>query len=81
MKIFNLQSSIFNHLIHIDAYRLENGEELNKLGWQEMISDPNNLICIEWPERVAEIMPEHLKIKFEHTSGEGERKISLTVNV
>ena len=81
-KIYELNNQKFKHLIHIDAYRLESAQELEKLGWREIISDPTNLICIEWPERVAEIMLEHIIIKFEHAQGENpkefERKISIT---
>ena len=66
----------FNKLIHIDAYRIEKPEEMLNLGWREIISDPQNLICIEWPERIAKIMPEHIMVKFEHVS-ENERKISV----
>lgn len=64
------------HLIHIDAYRIENPEEMLNLGWQENISDPKNLICIEWPEKITNIMPPHIKIFFEHIS-ENERKIKI----
>jgi len=48
-------------LIHIDAYRLEKDEELLHLGWQEIISEPENFILIEWPENVAGIIPENAK--------------------
>jgi len=63
-------------LIHVDAYRIEKDEEMLNLGWQEIISDPQNLICIEWPERIAKIMPEHIKIFFEHID-ENSRKIKI----
>ncbi|HJN63011.1 MAG TPA: tRNA (adenosine(37)-N6)-threonylcarbamoyltransferase complex ATPase subunit type 1 TsaE [Candidatus Paceibacterota bacterium] len=65
-KIYKLENKNFNHLIHIDAYRLEKGEELKTLGWEEISSDPNNLIFIEWPENVSDILPENTKyINFE----------------
>ena len=51
----------FTHLIHIDAYRLENGAELLTLGWRELISNPQNIIFIEWPERVAEVLPKETR--------------------
>jgi len=76
MKSFNFQSSIFNKLIHIDAYRIEKEEEMLNLGWSEIISDPKNLICIEWPEKIAGIMPPHIVIKFEHLN-EVSRKITI----
>lgn len=77
MRIFNFQFSIFKKLIHVDAYRLESGEELLKLGWAELISDPKNLICIEWPEKVAEVMPKHFMLRFGHAGEENTRKISF----
>lgn len=64
-KIYKLENERFNHLIHIDAYRIEKPEEMLHLGWKELISDPKNLICIEWPEKILDIMPaEHIKINF-----------------
>lgn len=51
----------FTHLIHIDAYRLENGTELLSLGFKEVLEDPRNLVFIEWPERVAEVLPRTAK--------------------
>jgi len=79
MRIFEIPESInsgFKKLIHIDAYRLESDKELLNLGWNELISHPGNLICIEWPEKVSGIMPEHFMLRFEHGQSEGERKIS-----
>ena len=42
----------FRYLIHIDAYRLENKKELVALNWDAISRDPNNIIFLEWPERV-----------------------------
>jgi len=68
----------FTHLIHIDAYRLEKSDELLHLGFQEITSDPNNLILIEWPERVADVMPEHIKISFKTLENPNEREIEIS---
>jgi tRNA threonylcarbamoyladenosine biosynthesis protein TsaE len=65
------------NLIHIDAYRLDSGKELQSLNFKEISEDPNNLILIEWPERVADIMPSDLvKINFKFIS-EFEREIDF----
>ncbi len=69
-KIYTIEKEIskeiptgFTHLIHIDAYRLDRSEELISLGWKDITSNPTNLILIEWPERVADIMPaNHMRI-------------------
>lgn len=45
----------FKKLIHIDAYRLASASELEYLGWNEMIKNPENIIFIEWPEQVSGI--------------------------
>ena len=68
---------IFKKIIHIDAYRLESGKELLAIDWERDIKDPRNLILIEWPERILEVMPEkHSKINFKFIS-ENEREIEI----
>ena len=47
----------FKQLVHIDAYRLEIGSELAPLDFDELMQDPDNLILLEWPERVTEALP------------------------
>ena len=62
----------FKTLIHIDSYRLESGAELNTLHFQEELANPENLIIIEWPEKVADVLPKdlptfHFSFVDEHT--------------
>ena len=56
-KIYPIDYHGFSRLIHIDAYRLDRDEELVHLGWREIIAQKENLILIEWPERVSNIIP------------------------
>lgn len=60
-KVYYLEEKTgpFTRLIHIDAYRLDDPKELESLGWYDIASDPENLILVEWPERVLELMPHH----------------------
>jgi tRNA threonylcarbamoyladenosine biosynthesis protein TsaE len=76
-KIYELTEQKFTHLIHIDAYRLENSEELLHLGWEEIIANPGNLIVIEWPERVSGIIPPHILVSID-TVSENEREIEIS---
>ncbi|MES2216096.1 MAG: tRNA (adenosine(37)-N6)-threonylcarbamoyltransferase complex ATPase subunit type 1 TsaE [Patescibacteria group bacterium] len=46
-------STPWKKLIHIDAYRLERAEEVQVLGFGELVADPKNLILIEWPENIG----------------------------
>ena len=64
-KIYKLKNQVFDNLIHIDAYRLKSGDELLNLGWKEISKNPKNIIFIEWPENVNDILPSDAKnIKF-----------------
>lgn len=60
-KIKNDQELGFENLIHIDAYRLESGKELIDLDWRQDISNSKNIIFIEWPERVVDVLPKDIK--------------------
>ena len=63
MKLYETKNEKFKRLIHIDAYRLESGKELQALDFESLVNNPNNLIVIEWPENVKEILNEnHRKI-------------------
>lgn len=76
-KIYTIKHKDFSHLIHIDAYRLENPDELMHLGWDDIQKDPSNLILIEWPEKVKPLLPKETAfLKFEYVD-ENVRKIIL----
>jgi tRNA threonylcarbamoyladenosine biosynthesis protein TsaE len=63
-KVYKLSGQKFEKLVHIDAYRLENSAELLQLGFAELLRDKNNLIVIEWVERVQDILASFRKIEF-----------------
>jgi tRNA threonylcarbamoyladenosine biosynthesis protein TsaE len=59
MKQYEVESVDFEQLVHIDAYRLEDFSEIKPLGLAEIISAPNKIVCIEWPEIMAEVIPKN----------------------
>ncbi len=60
-KIYKLPNNVgFSRLIHIDAYRLYNSNELLHIGWNDIVNDPQNLILVEWPEKVIDILPKDM---------------------
>jgi tRNA threonylcarbamoyladenosine biosynthesis protein TsaE len=76
-KIYKLKGKKFKHLIHIDAYRIENNKELEHLGWDEVINNPENIIIVEWADKVEGLLPKDcIKIKIEHVD-ESKRKILI----
>jgi len=58
-KVYELEGKPFKHLVHIDAYRFDEPDEAKVLGWGELISARENLIVLEWPERMGELLPGH----------------------
>ncbi len=90
-KIYKLKASApgrsasseknYRHLIHIDAYRLENSKELVDLGIKELIRDSRNIILVEWADKIKKILPKGcLKIFFK-VIDKNKRKIVLNFNV
>lgn len=78
LKRYEIQNGEFKNLIHIDAYRLKNFDELKRIKIEEYIKDAENLILIEWPEMVEdENFKADMNLKFEHGEKEGERLVEV----
>jgi len=52
-------SASFKYFYHIDCYRIKEGKDLLDLGLKEIISQPENIIAIEWAEKAKEALPEN----------------------
>ena len=61
---------------HFDCYRLNGIEDVLDIGLEEILSYENNIVLIEWPEIIQDILDKHdyLMINFEHIDEE-HRKI------
>ena len=60
------KNSKFHFFYHIDCYRIEKAKDLLDLGVKNILSDRNNIIAIEWSEKIQKILPNNaIKIKFE----------------
>jgi len=46
-----------NYFYHFDCYRIQNQKEILDLGFKEIISDPKNIVAIEWAEKIKRILP------------------------
>ena len=64
-------------LYHFDCYRISNHQEILDLGWEEIIIGENNIIVIEWPEKIKDILPKkRLDIEFKFVD-KNTRKINF----
>lgn len=67
MKSFKLQTSNFKNFYHLDCYRLHSPEEIMTLGFADIISNPENIVAIEWPEKLGRLLPKDIiTITFKH---------------
>ena len=78
MKHFNILAfKHFNNFYHIDCYRVNNPQEMETLGFREILKNPENLVVVEWAEKIRKILPaDTVWIEFEHL-GEDKRKIKI----
>lgn len=61
------QISKFQNFFHFDCYRTQKPKEILGLGFKEIISNPKNIIAVEWAEKIKKIMPKNtvwVKFKF-----------------
>jgi tRNA threonylcarbamoyladenosine biosynthesis protein TsaE len=91
MKEYKIQSSAFPfleqssrnsskpgflHAYHIDTYRV-NAQDVLDLGWEEIIFGKNNIVIVEWAERIKSIIPKNaIWLKFKHIES-SKRQISV----
>lgn len=62
MKEYDLDAPTANgirRVYHADAYRMERAEDFEKIGFTEWCADPEGIVLLEWPERVASLLLEH----------------------
>ena len=56
-KFYDTKNDAYKNLVHIDAYRIEEPHELVILGWEEIVLNQENIVVIEWPEKIAAKIP------------------------
>ena len=57
----------YKYFYHIDCYRLKDEKDLAVLGIREIMLNPENIVAIEWPEKVTSMLPKHRNsIKFSY---------------
>lgn len=61
-------------LYHVDLYRAERPADVESLGLEEIIDDPDAVTLIEWAERAVALIPETaVRVKFDVISASKRR--------
>lgn len=58
---YSIEHELFDELIHIDAYRLEDEDDPIKIGLDQTLADPKKLVVIEWPEKIQDFLADYKK--------------------
>lgn len=53
-------------LSHLDAYRLVGDEELENIGFDELLEDDDRLVAIEWPQRIERLASDRIDVRLDH---------------
>lgn len=74
------RSSKFKNFYHIDCYRIKKPREILNLGFKEIVSNPKNIITVEWANRIRQILPKNVIIlKFQFIDNT-TRKITIKIS-
>ncbi len=80
LKNFKYKNQKIENIYHLDAYRLNSKKDLEVLGFEDILKNPQNMILIEWPEKIkgAELKNK-IPIKIDYGKKENERIIYLKI--
>lgn len=65
-------------LYHIDLYRLHDTEQMAALGLDEIFSDPNAIVVIEWAEKLGNLLPVRRTDIYFSLEDDGRHTITIT---
>ena len=57
MKVYQTTNAKIKTLVHADAYRLNQADELKNVGLAEYFNQPDCVVVIEWADKVKNILP------------------------
>jgi tRNA threonylcarbamoyladenosine biosynthesis protein TsaE len=78
MRSHELKNGTF---YHVDLYRIENEEGIESLGLQEIINDGQNVVVIEWAEKLKGFLPKkRIDIKFTYEKDNVRKIIFRSLN-
>jgi tRNA threonylcarbamoyladenosine biosynthesis protein TsaE len=64
-------------LYHLDLYRLRDSDELESFGYEDLVTQSDGIVVVEWPERAGDILPEEYLLVIIEPMGPGERLLTL----
>jgi len=59
-KKFKIRNKDFKNFYHFDCYRIQKPKEILELDFKKIISEPQNIVAVEWAERIKKILPQNI---------------------
>lgn len=67
----------YRKIYHVDAYRVSE-KSLRQLGLKDIIRDPENIVLIEWADRVKKLLPkDSILVDIKHGKNRNERHFTI----
>lgn len=64
-------------LIHLDCYRIRDHKDIAVLDLKSIFKSPENIVIVEWPERISKILPKKLiRVHIDHID-KNVRKLTI----
>ncbi len=64
---------------HIDLYRIDDKKSIKDLGIEEIVNSPENIVVIEWAEKLKSLMPaKRIDVKFFYEK-DNARKVAFSL--
>ena len=64
-------------LYHLDLYRLTDPGELESFGYEDLVTQSEGVVVVEWPERAGDILPDEYLLVVIEPMGPGERLLTF----
>lgn len=84
IKRFKMNKKYFKNFYHVDCYRISGAKDIEELGFKDIILNPENIVVVEWSERIKKVLPKPtIIIKFDFmgknlpAGRHGKRKIII----
>ena len=80
-SIVNEYEGVDRKIYHFDLYRIKNKMEALDLGFEDYFENNDNLVLIEWPEKVIDLLPEMVDIIAISVNEDASRSLKLSQNI
>jgi tRNA threonylcarbamoyladenosine biosynthesis protein TsaE len=66
---------------HVDLYRIRHSQDIENLGIEEIINDKNNIVIIEWAEKLKNFLPKkRIDIEFFYEKDNSRKIVFRSLN-